>query len=277
MISPAVYWLVTSIIQAPMIYLLALVAIFPAVYPVMNFEWEGFGGMLLTMGAQLWVFETMAQANSVTANPLLGMMNQMQTWFMAFLFAGVFLPVDDIIWPFRVFSFILPYRWAFPSTNIAAFSYVDSYSGAHRCEPLPSGLALEGPLANTTVLCNGYSLDAEGKGFYCGPDVQGQCYGRTGKQVIDTLGLTFTTLQSTDSSLGEQFWLYYVLLLLAMVTFWKTIHLVKLVQTTSQGANPLPPDGTKRSLGSTSRFQVAAEVLPSQTGDEEMQQVSAQG
>lgn len=56
-------------------------------------------------------FEAVAQLLAVVfANPLLGMLQYVNLWFCSFLFCGLFLPIQNIVWPLRVFSYIMPFR-----------------------------------------------------------------------------------------------------------------------------------------------------------------------
>ena len=54
------------------------------------------------------------------------------------MFCGIFLPIDQIVWPFRVFSYVLPYRYAFRSTVHGEF--IDNpeglYPGVQECDPI---------------------------------------------------------------------------------------------------------------------------------------------
>jgi hypothetical protein len=49
---------------------------------------------------------------SLIKNPLLGMLNFVNFWFTSFLFAGFFAREIDVIWPFKLFVYILPMRWS---------------------------------------------------------------------------------------------------------------------------------------------------------------------
>ena len=41
-------------------------------------------------------------------NPLLGIMNFMQFWFSTFLFMGLMVPEENVIWPFRALCSLSP-------------------------------------------------------------------------------------------------------------------------------------------------------------------------
>ena len=106
-------------------------------------------------------------------------------WFNCFLFNGIAIPREDVIWPFRLFCYVLPYGWAQPTITLLSMVKANSWEGAFRCDPA-TGLAIDGPTAlaaNTTVdYCNP-AVDENGDGFYCPDILPPACYGRTGKQV----------------------------------------------------------------------------------------------
>eukprot|EP00961_Rhodomonas_salina_P182921 2469545-Rhodomonas_salina.1 len=90
-----------------------------------------------------------------------GMLLYLCMWFSSFLFAGIMVPEKDVIWPFRVFAYVLPLRWCLASMAYIEFADVD-YEGGD-CEP---GLG---------------------------------CYGTDGKEVLDSLGLQFQSISSDDN------------------------------------------------------------------------------
>jgi len=239
---PLAYGLVTLVIQVPFMFALGFCACFPGMYPIMDLAWEGFGETLLTTSFGLWAFDASAQLLSVIDNPLFGMMTQMNIWFFSFTFAGIWLPVDDIIWPFRAMCYILPYRWELPAIGYSMMAHSPPYDGAFRCDPLTS-LAVDGPLNGTAVGCNGVTPDDDGYGFYCGPEVAtASCYGRTGDQILDSFGFTFKTIKSSP----EDFWIQYALLLVAMAVTCKVFHIIAVIRVCSQHASVLPPSGATK-------------------------------
>ena len=235
MYSTLTYALVNIIIQMPMMFLLSFCSIFPSMYPIMGFAWRGFSILLLVNTTSLWAFETAAQLYSVGRNPLIGMMNQMNLWFSAFTFAGVWLPIDDIVWPFRLLCYVFPYRWQFPAAAYAVLAYTPVYSEAYQCDVV-TGMAIAGPL-NSTVPCNPMTLDDEGYGFYCSPHVPVSGYfGRTGLQILDSFGSTIKIMQSTGPMVGDNFWLPFTLVILGIGFVNKLGHLVSLLITCNKVA-----------------------------------------
>ena len=70
---------------------------------------------MLIWAITCWALEGMAQMLSVSPRVLFGLFNYLNLWFAAFLFCGMFVDPDDVVWPLRVFCFFLPLRWALQS------------------------------------------------------------------------------------------------------------------------------------------------------------------
>jgi hypothetical protein len=75
----------------------------------------------------LWSFEAMAQTLSlVFANPLLGMLGFLEFWFCNFLFAGLLVSKENIIWPFRIVHYIVPFTWRGLVPGAVSSTYPDT-------------------------------------------------------------------------------------------------------------------------------------------------------
>jgi hypothetical protein len=130
----------------------------------------------------------------------MGMMNFMQFWFGAFLFCGVFVAVEDIVWPFKLFSYIMPYRYAIRS--LVYNEFIDTkFEGAVLCDP------------NIDENCN--SMPGKGgphDGWTCGSNSD-NCYGREGWQVIYTLATDFNIMRTKDLTWSD----FGIIILIAVV------------------------------------------------------------
>jgi hypothetical protein len=131
--------------------------------------------------------QTFAVAND---NPILGMMNFMQFWFGAFLFCGLFIAINFIVWPFKLFAYIMPYRYAIRSITYNEF--IDrKFSGASLCDP------------NTDTNC----ISMPGRrgpeeGWTCG-NSNAECFGKEGWQVLYTLSNNFNIMRTKDSTWSD--------------------------------------------------------------------------
>jgi hypothetical protein len=191
----------------------------------------------------------MAQAFSVENNVLLGMVNFMNNWFNAFAFAGVWLPVESVIWPFRVFCYILPYRWAMPAFGYGTQAYVDQIENAYACSR--DGTVVDGP-GTSPVLCNMAWPDDNGNGFYCDDTIPaGGCLGRTGKQSLEMLQLTFATLTA------ENLWFKMTMLNVFMAVFWKIVHIARLSTYCNTVDVPKNPKQTSTKTGNGAGVEMA--------------------
>ena len=81
-----------------------------------------------------WALEGMAQMLSVSPRVLFGLFNYLNLWFCSFLFCGMFVDPDDVIWPLRLFCYFLPLRWALQSCEHGHSEYSISIGSiaAHR-------------------------------------------------------------------------------------------------------------------------------------------------
>jgi hypothetical protein len=63
---------------------------------------------LVIHASMFWAFEGMAQCFGLEPSPLLGLAQFMNNFFCAFLFCGMFVAPNYVIWPFRLFTYITP-------------------------------------------------------------------------------------------------------------------------------------------------------------------------
>lgn len=182
------YLLSSFAIQVPALIVLALFAIAIPGFAMLNFYGPNFVPIIGLYACVFFTYEAIARALSVAFdNPLMGMLNFLQIWFTSFLFAGVMIPEDMVIWPLRIFCYILPLKW-----GIASIAYLDAneekYRSAHPC-PYP-----------TDPAC--LTHDGDSIGWKCDSDIElSQCYGYTGTQVLDTLGGNYEAVSSENNVL----------------------------------------------------------------------------
>merc|ERR1712167_291404 len=106
---------------------------------------------------------------------MLGFMN---IWFTSFLFAGVMIPADDVVWPLRAFVYIFPFRRGLSSMAYSEF-IDETFSGARNCD-------------DTDPSCP--------RGFTCPKDKSGGqvCFGRDGQDVIESVHQNFEFIPKND-------------------------------------------------------------------------------
>ncbi|KAL1495243.1 hypothetical protein AB1Y20_017104 [Prymnesium parvum] len=233
MYSPVTYWLVFTAIQIPMMFVLSLVNIIPALYPMIVEQWEGFPRMWLTFSVQLFALESLAATSAIHSNVLLGLMEFMETWTLFFLFNGITIPVDSVIWPFRIFCYVSPYRWAQPVIDYLAFINVPNYNGAAQCNVTTNTPVV--PIENVTaIVCQSSILDSDGFGFFCPHLPAAGCVGRTGEQLLSGISKTFPSI----FDIGESNVMGYIGICLAVAIVLKLVFLAKFVEECKQGECP---------------------------------------
>eukprot|EP00961_Rhodomonas_salina_P263591 3562368-Rhodomonas_salina.1 len=208
MYSPIAYLTANTILQIPLMFILSVSAIGVGSYGISNFYGPNFGQMMVLIAASLWAFECMAQALSVLfKNPLLGMLTFMNMWFAAFLFAGVMVPIDNVIWPFRLLAYVLPLRWTLSSMMTIEFKDT-TYSGA-----VPANNEL---------------------GYTCPEFKDVTCYGITGNQVLSSLGESYKSFGREDNVTRD------IGIILAIAGVWKLAFCVMLWRKATAMQQPKP-------------------------------------
>ena len=169
MCSTAAFILANTAIQLPMMFVLSACVLTPT-FALGNWEWETFGDQLLLYSANFLVWESMAQCFSI-GHPLVGMLNYVQNWFTSLLFCGFVFRGTEVIWPFRLFYYIMPFQWFFNSAIYNVFSSA-SYDGTVACN------ATSCLLADDCTTCE--------RGFYCpgGGNAALQCWGPDGPNIL---------------------------------------------------------------------------------------------
>jgi hypothetical protein len=218
MYSPGAYVIAHTLLQIPLMFVMAVFALGVSAYAITDFTPEMFPQMILIFAMQLWAFECIAQAHSLMPNPLVGMLGFLNIWFTSFLFAGVLLPEEDVVWPLRAFVYVLPFRWGLSAMVHTEYIKAPDYSGAESCTP---GVGVCGP-----------------KGFYCPGDKSGglQCFGTTGAEVLDSIQVSYNAFSSTDT-VGRD--LFYMI---CIAVVFKVAFVIGLFRSCHAGIPPLIPE-----------------------------------
>lgn len=183
MYHPAANAIASWIVQIPMMFILALSSLIP-MFALGDLAWESFGIVLVLYSVTFWAFEGLAQAFSCFPNVIYGLFMFLNIYFMAFLFCGMFVDPEDVVWPIRVFCYFLPLGWTLQSYMYGLWHHMDNHKGVTYCTPgdaLPQG-----------GVCTA-------QGFYCysEEDPSGAvCYGETGDQILESLSVQFTIFEA---------------------------------------------------------------------------------
>merc|ERR1712113_271675 len=68
-------------------------------------------------------------------------------WFCSFLFGGIFLKPERIIWPFRAFTYVSPLRWSLGTMHYLAFrgtSWEGGFTGEQMLDSISEQFNVEG-------------------------------------------------------------------------------------------------------------------------------------
>jgi hypothetical protein len=107
-------------------FLFGICALGPAAYGLANFNGADFPLYLVIWTAAIYAWEAMAEVLALAFdNPLFGMMQCMGLWFSAFLYGGFLIPGEDMVWPLKVFYYILPIKYSVRSMVWAEFHQAD--------------------------------------------------------------------------------------------------------------------------------------------------------
>lgn len=152
---------------------------------------QSFFLMLAMHASTLYCYECIAELCAVLiANPLISMLLYLVIWFSSFIFCGMLIAVDSVIWPFRILCYALPLGWSLRSLNGIEFRGT-IWEDATFC-----------PAADTPGCF--YHKDEQGNvalpGWTCGQDGNAlQCFGRTGEQVLGTIHRNFSQINPADT------------------------------------------------------------------------------
>jgi len=203
------YILSNTIMQVPMMFVLSICAMSVGAYGIAAWQAANYAPMILVFAVTLWSFECVAQFFSVVHhNPLIGMLGFMQFWFAAFLFSGLMVPEEDVIWPLRALNKVSPLKYCARS-----MAYLEFHGTKWR----------------------GAELDAsDPRGFKCPGIPALECFGLTGSQVLDSLGMNFKSISSKDTVVED------VAIMLAVALFFKCLFAM-IAALNCRGGRPLVP------------------------------------
>jgi ABC-type multidrug transport system ATPase subunit len=153
-------------------------------YVIGDLAWSSFGIVLVLYALTFWSFEGLAQMLSTFSNVIIGLFGFLNLYFAAFLFCGMFVDPEDVVWPIRTFCYFMPLGWTLQSYMYALMHDMPDHEGTVACTPgdaLPTG---------------GVCTD---QGFYCysSEDPTGAvCYGKDGDTILESLSVQFTIFEA---------------------------------------------------------------------------------
>lgn len=179
MYHPFASAIASFIVQTPMCFVLALSSTIP-MFVFGDLHWGSFPIVVTLYALTFWAFEGLAQMLSVFSNVIYCLFAFLNMYFTAFLFCGMFVDFEDVVWPLRAFCYFLPLGWTLQSYMYGLYHDLPDHAGTFTCTP-------------------GEALDAGGvcttQGFYCYSDADPSgavCYGKSGDQILNSLSVQFT-------------------------------------------------------------------------------------
>ena len=193
MYSVGAFTLSLVLTELPVMFVHSFALLVPA-YLIADWNWDSFGYCWLLWSLNLWVWESLAQLASIAPHFILCMLNFQGIWFTGLLCGGVVIRIEDCIWPFRLWFYILPNRYVSKAIYKVFISRSRDYEGAVLCD------------ASDVVNCP--------RGFVCPNQTSLQgCWGVTGHQILTS---SYPVYEASDPDTDVGFNVGIILLLTAV-------------------------------------------------------------
>lgn len=119
LMHPLSYISAKSVLVIPVLFIFGICGISASAYGILGCHAD-YGSYLLIFAVGSFWFECLAEMfSAISDNPLMGMLEFLALWFGSFLFAGSFLPFEDIPVVVRWLYYVLPFAPSF-----SAIAYV---------------------------------------------------------------------------------------------------------------------------------------------------------
>lgn len=197
-----VAYVVARFLQLPMMLLFSICSITFGGYLICNWYLPEYIRMVFIHALAMLTAEVQAEFLAIIfSNFSVGMLAYMGIWFAEFLFSGLLVRDEDVIWPLRAICYVLPLRYGVQAMVYSEFIGT-TFSGVETC--VPSNLTC--PL-----------------GFTCGEDYYAPCYGESGYQVLENIHYTFPLISGDDSTLNA------ILYMTAYCVVWKIVYILRIL------------------------------------------------
>jgi len=175
----------SKLLQVPMMFLFSMCGLSVGGYLMGNWNLDKYGDLVYINALTLLSFELFAELVAAsTPHFTIGVQAFLGYWFSSFLFCGLMVRTEDVIWPLRVLCYILPFRYGVSS--MVHEEFIDSkFKGVERCNP-------------------NVDLGCRAEGFKCKTRA---CYGETGAEVLATLHVHFSAFSELDDTETSIMWL----------------------------------------------------------------------
>lgn len=126
MLRPATYIMAKLILTLPFIIIYAICALGIPGWVIQSYPISPSWLTVILLWSMLsYLFESLAECLAVwIENTVLGMLLYLTFWVLSFLFSGLFLPVFDLFWPFKIFYYATPFSYYIRSMYYVLYSNV---------------------------------------------------------------------------------------------------------------------------------------------------------
>ena len=185
MVTPLSYLISKTILEIPIMFLFGIVALGESAYGISNYYAPHMMIMVSIWSLSIYCWEAIAQVMALSfKNPLLGMMQFMGVWFSGFLYGGFLIPGEDMVWPFKLFYYILPLKYTIRSMVYTEF--IDSKYDS--CDK------------------NRYEDEI--------------CFGKEGKEVLENLNQIYPLFSSDNTLMVDLLVIFGLTVLFKMIYFF---------------------------------------------------------
>jgi len=193
---------VAMLLQLPMMVMFGISATTVGGYFMGNWQPKRYVIIVLINALSYTSMEFTAELCAVMSSQApVGILAFLGFWFANFLFGGMLTQDKDVVWPLKAICYILPFRYAM--RPYIYWEFIDStWKGTSPCNTAVDNMCHPG-------------------GFKCSPNVV--CYGRTGTEVLDTLGKQFAII-SSENKTGE-----CVLFLFLYCVIIKVLYMIRVM------------------------------------------------
>jgi len=180
LMRPSAY-LIARLLQLPMMFLFSVCSVTLSGYLMCNWDWSNYPILIIIHAGTMYSFELTAELLALfSPHFAVGMLCFMCVWFIAFLFSGLLVRDDDVMWPLRAIVYIFPMRYGLQSMVYHEFMGTN-YEDAFKC------VYGEDPYCHP-------------RNFYCPPEKK-VCFGSSGEQVLESLTYLFPLISANDTTM----------------------------------------------------------------------------
>jgi len=177
-IQQPIPYLVARLLQVPVMFLFSICCVTIAGYAICGWNKRKYPIVITLHALTLLTFELLAEFFSLfSQNFAVSMLYFIATWFASFLFCGLVVKDENVMWPLRLLCHILPMRYGQRAIGYEELIDIE-FSGAQYCN------------ITNDLLC-------PPMGFKCTGET---CFGITGKEVLDSVHVLVDLYSSEDKT-----------------------------------------------------------------------------